>query len=221
MPKRLGGLTFQRADLPTDFGDHIDHAHQIGVGQRELLQGLLALGFILGNASRLLKHRAPFLGLGGKDLVDLSLSHDRVTGPANTGVHEQLLNVFEAAGLAVEEILAPAVAMDPAHDFDLVKFAAELFFAVGQQQRDLAHLRGLTGIRALENHVLHLAAAQRLGGLLAEHPTNGVGHIGFTAAIGPYDGGHAGLEAQGGGIGERLETVKFERFEIHAVSRGR
>ncbi len=176
------------------------------------MQGFFALGFVFGDAGGLLENGAALLGLGGEDLVDLALGHDRVAGSADTGVHEQLLDVFEAAGLAVEEVFAAAVAIDAAHDLDLVEFAAELLFAVGEEEGNLAHLGGFTGIGALKDDVLHLAAAKGLGGLFAEHPADGVGDVGFAAAVGADDGGDAGLEAQGGGIGEGLEAVELERF---------
>jgi hypothetical protein len=109
---------------------------------------------------------------------------------------KSLLDVLQPAGLAVEVILALAVAMHAAHDLDLVKIAAELFLALGQQQRDLADLRRLAALGALEDDVLHLAAAQGLGALLAEHPADRVGDVALAAAVGPDDGGDAGFEAE-------------------------
>ena len=50
--------------------------------------------------------------------------------------------------------------------------------------------------RAGEDDVLHLAAAQRLGALLAEHPGHRVDDVALARAVRADDAGDAGLEAQ-------------------------
>ena len=72
------------------------------------------------------------------------------------------------------------------------------------------------GLRlSVENHIRHFTAAQRLGGLLAKHPADGVGDIGFAAAVRANDGGDAGLKVQRGLVREGLEAEKRQVFEIH------
>src|SRR5690606_3784788 len=213
----LGGLAAERADLAADLGDDVGDAGKVLVGEREFLQGLLALRFVFGDAGGLFEDGAALLGVGGEDLVDLALGHDRVGRAADAGVHEELLDVLQATGLAVEEVFAAAVAINAAHDLYLVKFAAELLFAVGEQEGNLAHLGGFAGVGALEDDVLHLATAQGFGGLFAEHPADGVGDVGLAAAVGADDGGDAGFKAEGRGVGEGFKAVEFERLEIHAV----
>ena len=101
------------------------------------------------------------------------------------------------------------VAVHATHDLDLVKLAPELLFTVGEVQRHFADLRGLARVGALENDVLHLAAAEGLGALLTQHPADGIGDVRFAAAVGPDHRGHAGFKLEGGGIGEGLEAVQF------------
>ena len=108
---RLGRLAPQAADLAADLADHVGDAGQVLVGERELAQGLPALALVLGDAGRLLEDGAPLLGLGREDLVDLALGHDRVARPADARVHEELVDVLQAAGLAVEKVLALPVAV--------------------------------------------------------------------------------------------------------------
>ena len=52
----------------------------------------------------------------------------------------------------------------------------------------------LAPIRAVEDDIGHLAAAQRLGRLLAQDPTDGVRDIGLAAPIGADDGRDARAE---------------------------
>ena len=214
----LGRLASQAADLPADFAHHVGHAREILVGQCELAQRFPPQALILGDAGGLLEHGPPLLRLGRQDLVDLALRHDRIARAPYPGVHEQLLDVLQAAGLAVEKVFAQAPPVHPAHDLDLVKLAAELLLAVGQEERRLAHLRRPAGIRALKDDILHLAAPQRLGALLAQHPADAVGDVRLPAAIGTHHRGHAGFEAEGRGVAEGFKAVKTERLEIHACS---
>jgi hypothetical protein len=207
----LGGLAAERADLSGDLGDDVGDAGEVLLGEGELVHRLAALRLVFGDAGGLLEDDAALLGLGGEDLVDLALGHDRVARPADAGVHEKLVDVLQAAGLAVEEILALPVAVDAAHDLDLVEFAAELLFALGEVEGDLAELGGFAGVGALEDDVLHLAAAEGLGALLTEDPADGVGDVGFAAAVGADDGRDTGLELEGGVVRETFEPVKRER----------
>ncbi len=218
--QRLGSLAPERTDLAGNLGDDVGDAHEVGVGKRELGERLFALRFVFGDAGGLFENGAAFLGFGGEDLVDLALRHDRVGCAADAGIHEQLLNVLQAAGLTVEKILALAVAINTTHDLDLVKLAAQLFLAVGEEQRNFAELGGFAGVGAFENDVLHLAAAECLGGLFTQHPADGVGHVGFAAAVGPDDRGHARLKAEGAGVRKRLKTVELESLEIHEKETG-
>ena len=119
------------------------------------------------------------------------------------------MDVLQAAGLAIKVVFAAAVAGHPAHDLDLVELAAELLLALGHDQGDLGELGRLAGVGALEDDVLHLAAAQGLGALLAQHPADGVGDVALAAAVGTDDGGHTGLETEGRVVGEAFEAVKF------------
>ena len=59
-----------------------------------------------------------------------------------------------------------------------------------------------------EVNVRHLAAAQALGGLLAEHPTDGIADVALAAAVGADNGGDPfPIEAEFGAIAEALESL--------------
>jgi hypothetical protein len=73
----------------------------------------------------------------------------------------------------------------------------------------------LPGIAAVEDHVLHLFAAQALGALLAKHPGDGVGDVALATAVGPDDGGDTLVKGQLGAVGEGLEAGDFQTFQAH------
>src|SRR5690606_16788782 len=101
------------------------------------------------------------------------------------------------------------------HNLDLMELAPELFFTVRQQQRDLGELGGFARVRAFEDDVLHLAAAKRLGALLAQHPADGVGDVALSATVGTDNRGYTGLETEGRVVGKTFETVELESLEMH------
>ena len=83
--------------------------------------------------------------------------------------------------------------------------AQVVFVHVAERQRHFGHAHRLASVGAVENHVGHFAAAQSLGRLLAEHPADGIGDVGFAAAVGADDGGDTGLEIQRGFVREGLK----------------
>jgi hypothetical protein len=79
---------------------------KILLGGFQFAQGLLFLRLEFGDARRLLENHAAVFRLAGKDLRDVPLRHDAVTGAAHAGAHEKLLDVLEPAGRLVEKIFA-------------------------------------------------------------------------------------------------------------------
>ena len=74
--------------------------------------------------------------------------------------------------------------------------------------------------RAGEDDVLHLAAAQRLRALLAEHPADRVDDVGLARAVRADDAGDARLEAQRRRRGEGLEALQRQALEVHGRGSG-
>ena len=95
-----------------------------------------------------------------------------------------------------------------------MKLGPQRLFAVRQRKRDLGHAERLMGVRAVEDDVLHLGAAERLRTLLSENPPDCVGDVALAAAIGTDNGRHARFEFQLGFFREALETDKFEALKI-------
>ena len=157
---------------------------------------------VLADARRLLEHFPALAGFDGQDLVDLALSNDGVALPAHAGVHEQLVHVLQPHRLLVDVIFRFAAAVVPAGNGHLRLVTGEDMLGVINDQRHLrkAHLAAL--LRAAEDHVLHLGAAELAAVLLAHDPTDGVGDIGLAGAVGAYDGGDILSEIQNGLIGK-------------------
>ena len=78
---------------------------------------------------------------------------------------------------------------------------------IDHRQRDFGHAVGLAVARAGEDHIFHARSAKGFGGLLAQHPGDSVGDIGFAASVGADDARDAfALELQFRAVTERLEA---------------
>ena len=171
---------------------------------------------MLEDAGGLLDEAAALLGRGRQDGVELALADDHVHLAADAGVGEQLLDVEQAAGLAVDRVLGAAVAEHGPRDRDLGVVDRQRAVGVVDGEDDLGAAQRRAAGGAGEDDVLHLAAAQRLGALLAHDPGEGVDDVGLAGAVGPDDAGDARLEAQGGRRREGLEAAQGQALQMHA-----
>ena len=67
----------------------------------------------------------------------------------------------------------------------------------------------------MEDDVLHLRPTHGTRTLFAEDPTDRVGDIRFSAAVGADDGGHALLEHEFEMIGKGFKSMYFELRQTH------
>ena len=220
---RLAGLALQRADLPFHFADEVGHAQKILLGVFQFAERFAFLALELGDARRLLENHPAVFRFAGENLGNVALGQNAVARAPDAGAHEQLLDVLEPARDLVEKIFTVAVAENPARERHLVvghfdPRRAEAFLAhAAEHERHFAHAHRFASVCAVEDDIGHLAAAQRLGRLLAEHPADGIGDIGFAAAVGADDGGDTGLKVQCGLVRKGLEAKNGQIFEIHAL----
>ena len=132
------------------------------------------------------QHRRQFSGNAREYSNDVG---DALHGPEVRHMHEHM---FGRSDLLVEDRLV---------------FGAVVDLGVDEGERDLGHAGGLALAGAGEDDVLHLDAAEGLGGLLAEDPGDCVGDVGFAAAIGTYDYGDAlAGELDFGSVAEGFEA---------------
>ena len=114
-----------------------------------------------------------------------------------------------------------AVAIDAACDGDFGEIeidagqGEQLRIDLGEGHADIGHADRSAAVRAVENDVGHFRAAQRLGGLLAEHPADGVRNVGLAAAVRADNGRHARQKLERRLLGKRLEADELNALQIH------
>ena len=122
------------------------------------------------------------------------MKHEGVGNTPYPCVSKESLNVFEAGGFAVDEVITAAVSGHAASNRDFVELCAELNLAFSKGQRDLTCGQCFALVSTLENDVLHGGTTQSLGALLSEHPADRIDDVTLTATIGSNHGGHPFLE---------------------------
>jgi hypothetical protein len=115
----LLGLAPEVAEAALELAEHVADAQQVLLGLLDLLLGGLLLGLEAGDAGGLVDDVAAVLGLAADDPADLALLDDRVAAGAGAGAGHQLLHVAQAAVDLVDQVLAGAVAQQPAGHGDL------------------------------------------------------------------------------------------------------
>ena len=202
------GLATQRLELAADLGEQVAEPGEVALGGVELAERLLLALAVLEDAGRLLDEAAPVLGGRVQDRVELALADDDVHLAADAGVARA------APGRRAGGRSWPLMAYSEPPLRNMVRLIVTSAYSIGSAPSVLsmvsAHL-GATQRRAPggagEDDVLHLAAAQRLGALLAHHPGERVDDVGLAGAVGTHDAGDARLELQGRRGREGLEPA--------------
>src|SRR5690606_39092563 len=88
---------------------------------------------------------------------------------------------------------------------------------VVEYQLDARLPDGLAPARAVEDHVRHRIAAERLRRALAEHPPDRVDDIRLAAAVRADDAHQIARKLDRRGIDERLETGELDLTQAHKV----
>ena len=96
----------------------------------------------------------------------------------------------------------------------------ELFGAgIDENHGDGGHAQRLARLGAGKNHVFHARAAQRLGGLLTEDPTDGVTQVRLAASIRPDHGrDSAPVKFELRAVAEGLESLEFDLFQLQQMT---
>ena len=118
----LGGLPLQRIDLPADFFENVEHARQILLRAFELGFGQPLLGLEARDARRFFDNGAAVLRAVAENLADAALLDDGVAFRSQAGAHEQVLDVAQPRGSAVDQVFALAGAEQAPRDGDFRGF---------------------------------------------------------------------------------------------------
>ncbi|SCD40113.1 hypothetical protein GA0115251_106811 [Streptomyces sp. TverLS-915] len=214
---RDGGLAAEGFELAAQFVGEVLDAGEVGAHRVEFSERLLLALAVLEDARGFLDEGAASHRVGMEDGVELSLADDDVHLAADAGVGEEFLDVEEAAGVPVDLVLAAPVAEHRPRDRDLGVLDGEGAVAVVDRERDLGTPQRRPARRAGEDDVLHLAAAQRFGALLAHHPRQRVHDVGLAGAVRPDDARDPRLEPQRRRGGEGFEPTQSHGLEVHAA----
>ena len=147
------------------------------------LEGVRPAVAVVGDARRLLEHIAAVLGPGGDHLLDLALAHHGIAVAPQARIHEQLVHVPQAHGLAVDEVGAFARAVVAPGDGHLEFGAVQRPVGIIQPQGDLRKALRTALPGTGEDDVLHSGPAKGFGGLLPQHPADGVRNIAFAEIL--------------------------------------
>ena len=218
----LRGLALERIDLARDLFQDVVDAGEVLLGAFELGFGKALAGFELGDAGGFFDYRAAVIGLRAEDLADASLLDNGVAFGAKAGTHEEILDIAQAGGAAIDEVFALAGTVQAAGDgdlagalglgfidsLDLAACAIAVDLGIYQRHGDVGHAERFAVARAGEDDVFHAGAAEALGRLFAEHPTDGIADVRFATPVRPHDGRDAfAVEAQFGALAKRFESL--------------
>ena len=137
---------------------------------------------------------------------------------AGRQVGEQRLHVAGAHLLAVHPVFAAGAALDAADDLQFRLLVERRRRGAGrlvQRQRHLGQVARRPPGGAGEDHIVHLAGAQRAGALLAHRPAQRLDHVGLAAAVRADDAGQARMDLHADRFGEALEPGDAQAAKLH------
>ncbi len=137
IPPCLCRLPLERAALLLDLEDDVVYARQVLLGGLELQLRGAAPALVLRDAGRLFDQLPTVGRTGTEDLSDFALLDDRVCLDAQARIHQEILDVAEPDGLAINQVFALARSIQPAHQFDVAHDQRRLLLhgdAAGDEQ---------------------------------------------------------------------------------------
>ena len=115
------------------------------------------------------------------------------------------------------EVFAFAVSIDPPGDLNFERIGRKDLPGVVEREGDFGQADGTPRARPVEDDVGHLAAAERLGRLLAKNPLHRIDDVALARTVRPNDGGDSGRELEPRFLGERFEPDEFEPLQ-HGIA---
>ena len=165
-----------------------------------------------GDTRGLLKDLPAVGALDGQDLINAALTDNGIALTAQTGVHEQLVDVLQPAGAPVDIVFALAGAVIPAGHRHLSFLHGEDVGGIVDDKGDLGKAQALPLGCTVKDHILHFSAPERFGGLFPHDPADGIGDIGFARSVGTHDCGDVRPKGQHRLVRKGLEALDLKRF---------
>ena len=208
-------LAGERTDLALDFVDQVVEPLQVDRRLLEPALGCPAAVAIEPDARRFFEQLAAIVRAIGQERVDHLAFDDDARVGAQARAAQQIRDVAQTAGRAVEEVVALARSRQPPRDHHFLERDRQRAVFVREVERDLGDVHRAPRRRSLKDDFFHLGAAQQSRALFAEHPPHRVRHVRLAAPVRPDDRRHTRIELHLGRVGERLEALQLELGESH------
>ena len=186
----LLGLGGQPAGLRPELAQDVLDAGQVGLGLGQLLLGPAAAALMAANPGDLLEQRPAFLWPEGQRLVDHALADEQEGVVGEVGRVEQLDQVPQPDPTAIQQVVVLARPIQPPAELQDLVVDRQQAVGVVEDEADVGHAQGRSLVRAGEDDVLGLAAAQGPA-LLPERPAQAVGEVALARAVRSDDGADA------------------------------
>ncbi len=214
----LVGLALQRVPLPLHLRDDVADPQEVLFRGLDFVEGGPLLGLVFHDAGRLFDEDPAVGRPGVDDVADASLLDEGVRLAGQAGVKEQVLDVAEAAGDLVQQVLALARSVEAAGRVYLFVVGGKFALVPREGERNFGETEGLSPTVASKDEIIHPIAAQELGALFSQGPADGVGDVALAAAVWSNDRGDPGLKGKFDLVREGFETEKGDFGEVHSAA---
>ena len=213
----LADLALQALELAFEGGHDVLEPDQVVLGRAQAQLGLMPAGMEARDARRLLEQRPPVGRPRRHERADAPLADDGRRARPRGGIREQQGHIPRPHVAPVDAVVGSRAPLDaPAH-LEIVRIVegrGRPAIGVVELEGDLGDVprRPLAG--AAEDHIVHLAAAHRLGRAFRHHPAQRFHQVRLAAAVGADDTGQARLDEHLDRIDEGLETGEAKLCEL-------
>ena len=209
---RLLGLLLQCGHLSLKLCQNIVDPQEVVLLAGELFEGHVLASLELDNTDCLIKEFSAVLRLVAQDLVDLALPDDGITFLADTRIIEKLMDIPQAAGRAVHEVLCLAAPVDPSGHRNFLIICGKLVVGIVQRDRDIGISHRFSRFGPGKDDVLHRGASELFDLLLSQHPAHSVRYVALSAAVWAYDSRDAVMKVESDLVGKRFKALYLDTF---------
>ena len=122
------------------------------------------------------------------------------------------MDISEPNRVFIDPVFAFSAAVKLAGNRNFIRINRQIPALVSDGQRNLGKSHRAAQLGSAENHIFHLVAPQRFGGLFSQHPADCIRNIALSAAVGAYYRCQPFSEFQFYTIRKGLESVDLQIF---------